>query len=257
MTAPVDANRLTSSTASSTTSTPTISVVTHSAGDLLIATLQAHNAAITGTPGGWTTLASAVHNLQEPLYVGYRVSDGTEGSTITVNLNSAVKSCGVMWAITGHDPATPPEISSLASGTTSPVDPGTVTPSGGAKDYLVVWIGGVGGASITAPPSGNPTNYSNPVGIANTGNPSGSRAASFGATRQLSAASSENPPSWAISASGSWGAYAVAVYPAPPAGFIPRYPAINFQDPAVLAKAWKRTRGIFVPKLWTPEGATI
>lgn len=43
--------------------------------------------------------------------------------------------------------------------------------------------------------------------------------------------------------------------------FVPRHPAINHQNPGLLAKAhdaWQRTKGgIFVPRLWTPEGAQI
>lgn len=53
-----------------------------------------------------------------------------------------------------------------------------------------------------------------------------------------------------------------AVYsPAAAATPVPRHPAINHQNPGLLAKAhdaWERTKGgIFVPRLWTPEGAQI
>ena len=42
--------------------------------------------------------------------------------------------------------------------------------------------------------------------------------------------------------------------------FVPRNPTIDHMNPGLLMKAhdaWERRRGILVPRLWTPEGATI
>jgi hypothetical protein len=76
------------------------------------------------------------------------------------------------------------------------------------------------------------------------------------AYRQLNTSTSEDPASWTISAApNGWSAWVVAIHPQRP------HYGSSFQDPAVFAKArdvYKRLRsGIFVPKLWLPEGAVV
>jgi hypothetical protein len=62
---------------------------------------------------------------------------------------------------------------------------------------------------------------------------------------------------WADAAD-SWGVVGFALKPAVAAAPVPRHGFVNYQDPGVFAKAWDRAKsGILVPRLWTPEGATI
>jgi len=97
------------------------------------------------------------------------------------------------------------------SGDATAADPPAITPSGGAKDYLIIAVAGhaaVSAAAFTAGPSG----YS---GFLNSGASSGGSAVSIAtATKQLTAAATENPG--AFTAGGSnrfWAAATVAIYP--------------------------------------------
>jgi hypothetical protein len=84
-------------------------------------------------------------------------------------------------------------------------------PTGGAKDYLWLWLGGWQGEQGT--PAGTPTNYSTPV-VANTGTagptPSNCRVAT--ASRSFNAVS-EDPGSWTISVADAWSAWTAAIHP--------------------------------------------
>lgn len=219
MASPVDDSR--TPTNGSTSATPVVLnyPATVSAGDTLIMLLRINNATIT-TPAGWTALANIFPS--EPLtddatLLAWRKADGTEaGGTISVTVGASGKFAGVIWRITGAaDPtSSPPEISTKTQGTDTSPDPATVTPSGGSQDYLFMWAGAWTGEQ-TSPPTGQPTNYSNPTGAdSGTTGATASNCRVAGATRQRTAAS-EDPPVWTISAADNgWSAWAVAIYPA-------------------------------------------
>lgn len=146
----------------------------------------------------------------------WRKASGGESSTVTFTFSSSAKFAAIAWRGTGAtDPTVqPPEFSTLVigPGTTDTPDPGNLSPTGGAKDYLWLWMGGWEGEQ-TSPPAGNPTNYSTPIGAdsdiagAVTTN---CRVAT--AERQLNAAS-EDPGSWTLSAANDWTAWVVALHP--------------------------------------------
>ncbi len=73
-------------------------------------------------------------------YVAWRAVDGTEGATTTFTSSASTKTTTIVFEISGAaNPATrAPEISAVGTGTSNAPDPNTVTPTGGAKDYL--WI---------------------------------------------------------------------------------------------------------------------
>lgn len=214
---PVDAGQATSggtNTNSASVSIPSGIV----AGDIVVVHFTVNNGDPTGgIPSGWTQLDDQVSLNAPPIesVVYYRNCDGGEGTTITQTwTGGSAKWAATAWRITGGDTTTAPVISTVAkgNGTTTP-DPSSLTPAGGSKAYLWIWIGGSTNQP-TMPPTSQPSGYQNRVGVQSGGSGSaGSKCTAFGATKQATA-SSEDPGSWTISTASDTLAWVVAVYPA-------------------------------------------
>ena len=184
---------------------------------LIVLHRSAVGTAAHGYPGGWTVLFNSDADASDDrISCAWRKADGSEGASITITQTSS-KFASIAYRISGAEDPTvqAPEFATLIIGTDAAPDPGTVTPTGGSKDYLFLWLGGWEGEQ-TSPPAGNPTNYSNPIGAnSGTGGAIATNCRVAGAQRQLTAAS-EDPPSWTISVSDDWTVTALAVHPAPP-----------------------------------------
>ena len=186
-------------------------------GDLLLLALRSAGNDTHSTPSGWSQLVlnNTSDASDDRTSLWYKKANGTESSTVVINGTASLKFSCLSWRITGAaDPAIqPPQVSTVATGTSTAPNPSALSPTGGTKLYLWIWLGGWEGKQ-TSPPAGNPTNYSsNRIG-ANTGTAgttdTNCRLASE--TRNLNA-SSEDPGSWTISAADDWTAYTVAVHP--------------------------------------------
>jgi hypothetical protein len=121
------------------------------------------------------------------------------------NVTSAHRS----WRIRGHSASTNPitDIGYWAVATSATPDAALNTPSGGAKDYLWMWMNGADDGRIC---TAAPTNYTN-LETSDNGSTGGSSAMST-ARRELNAAS-ENPGTATLEASGAWMAIVVAIHP--------------------------------------------
>lgn len=189
-------------------------------GSLLILELRSNVADTHSTPAGWTMLIlnNTADASDDTTSIWYRQADGTEGATVTVNGTASSKFTSVSLRISGHsNPATQaPEISAVATGTSVSPNSLSLSPTGGAKDYLWLTMAAYEGEQ-TDPPT-FPTNYTLGQVAASSGTAgvvaTNSRSASAG--RQLNA-SSEDPGAYTISASDDWTAVTIAVHPAPPA----------------------------------------
>ena len=179
-------------------------------GNLLLLFIDTNTATTVTGPSGWTELwaQSSGPYLRRGYY---RQADGTEGTTVTFSTSVASQSVHISYRISGaENPSTQvPEAAVLgAGGSGTTIDPPSLTPTGGAKDYL--WIAG---ASHNSASSGAvnaaPTNYSSLL--------TSTVATLVGngtAQRNLNAAS-ENPDTVGISASvGRRLGFTVAVHPA-------------------------------------------
>ena len=214
--------------------TPVINLPTDIiSGNTLFAAVRVAAAGDIGWPSGWTEMVDVATDASDDQFaIAWRKADGTEGTTITLS-SANQKFAGIVWNIFGAtDPTTQaPELSTIATGTSTTPDPTTVTPTGGAKDYLWLWLGSWEGEQ-TSPPASNPTNY---IGV--SGADSGTAGAVTtnvrvaGAFRRSNAAS-EDPGSWTISASDDWTAYTVAFHP-----FVAGTPVSNTVISAVEALA--------------------
>jgi len=186
------------------------------AGDTVLVLLRQSAAGVIGFPAGWTELFDDTTDPSaNQTCLAWRKADGTEGATITCSSGNG-KFAAVAWAIPGAaDPLIrPPEFATLVTGTSLIPDPGTVTPTGGAKDYLWLALAGQEGEN-TGPTY--PTNYtvsqlaadSGTAGVVTT------NVRVAGAVRTNLNAASENPGTFTYTGtSDDWTATTVAVHPA-------------------------------------------
>lgn len=206
------------SVAATATSTDATAVTSHTvtlpsgivSGNLLIVLFDSNSASTVTDPTGWTqfiTQASGPYQRRG----WYRQADGSEGSTLTVITSVASQSAHNSYRITGaENPATQAPQSALVGigGAATTIDPPSLTPTGGAKDYLWIAIAFHNSANSGAV-NAAPTNYSTLL--------SATVATLVGlgsAQRQLNA-SVEDPGTIGISASvGRRAGATIAVHPA-------------------------------------------
>jgi len=188
-------------------------------GNLIFAVIRTEVAGTITWPVGWTP----------PLFEGSpdadsghssfacKLSNGGEGGTVVLGSGNG-KFAGSAYQINGAEvPAIQlPELSTVAIGTDALPNPTTCTPTGGAKDYLWIFVNTHEGEQVS-PPAANPTNYSSNK----IGGDSGTAGAVTTNCRvalitRTNNAASEDAGSWTISASGNWSAWVVAVHPAAP-----------------------------------------
>jgi hypothetical protein len=129
---------------------------------------------------------------------------------------TTVRACYISYRISGHeDPATQaPEASSGATGSSSSPNPDSLTPTGGAKDYLWIAVDGVndGRRDHTGAPGAPGEIYTNLISVSAGGGPSGVGA---GSAELQHNDSSEDPDVFTLSGSGTWYARTIAIHPAP------------------------------------------
>jgi hypothetical protein len=180
---------------------------TITAGQLLVVTIGQNGAGSYdwSTASGWAEIYDQSTTDGCHLTVGYKVAVGDEDGTVITVTGTADRSQFIAYAISGHDSGQAPQASAEASGVAGPADPGSLTPTGGAKDYL--WLAAAcidGTNNIT----GAPANYSNFLFVDDT-----SEGLAI-ARRELNAAS-EDPGAFADGgAVAEWNAVTIAVHPA-------------------------------------------
>lgn len=211
------------------TTTPSINIPnTIQAGDTLIVIVRnAEGGTITFPNEGteWIQLFEDSSDASNDTVAAFwKKATGTEGFSFSATFSVSGKFSSVAYRITNAaDPTTrPPEFATLAIGTTTTPDPGTVTPTGGTKKYLFIWVGTWSGEQTSPPTSAFPANYNHPLG-ANSG--TGGAAATncqIATLHREAEVSSENPGSWTISAApAGWTATVIAVHPIGASEFMP------------------------------------
>lgn len=198
----------------------TINVGSPSAGTLLIVLIRFGAAQGTITFTGYTSIANDASDAGAgSTAIYYRWADGAEGVSDAMTTQNSAKMAAICWEVTGaENPATQaPQVSTVATGTTTAntCNPGTVTPTGGSKDYLFIACGtedGEVGAFTAAP-----TNYVNlQAANSGTGGTAGTNVLIGGASRQLTAASDDPGVFTHGAANLGWTAFTVAVHPLAP-----------------------------------------
>lgn len=211
----IEATATTDGTTASTA--PVINLPASIAADeLLLVLFRTADGGAVGWPAGWSEMFEDSTDSDDTIAMAWRKADGAEGATITLDTPGNGKFAAIAWRISGADDPTvqPPEFATLVTGAGTTPDPGSLSPTGGAKDYLWLWCGGWAGEQ-TSPPASTPTNYANALGASSgTAGVTATNCRVASADRELNAAS-EDPGSWTITASGSggWTATVVAVHP--------------------------------------------
>ena len=210
MSFPVDADRITSG--GTTTGTFNVSLPTGiQSGNILILVVSVNGTNIGTHPSEFTQLGSDLQTFPAT-YVYWKAATGSEGSTVSVTSGNS-KWASVCWRITGGDTGITPSISNVNFDATGVADPPSLSPSGGSKEYLWVYVCACN-RQPTMPPSGTPSGYSNPVGVQSAGSGGvASKECAFGASKQATAAT-EDAPSWTTDdASAGVQAWTVAIHP--------------------------------------------
>ena len=180
-------------------------------GDLLIVWMSVDGGGETITfpneGSDWIVLFPTTSSGEHTVKSAYRIADGTEGGTITVTTGSNEAGTAISFRISGWSTTDILEASTGNSGTSANPDPDSLTPAGGALDYLwIAWQGCDRNRSTDAFPTNFDDNQINLTG-------SGVGAASQGiATRNLNT-TVQDPGTFTIGGSDQWIAYTIAVYP--------------------------------------------
>lgn len=171
-----------------------------------------------GAAGVWNELVDASPDAaDDQLVIAWKKADGSEsGTTITLSAANA-KFCAIAHAIRdAADPTLrPPEMSTVAIGTT-PAQPNatTVTPTGGAKDYMWLTVYSMEGEQTGV--TTYPASFTLDQNFANSGTAGavGTNVTMGAAERQLNAASMD-AGAWVVGGTlDDWSAYTIAVHPA-------------------------------------------
>lgn len=227
MASPTDSARQGTNITTASTS-HAINVGSPAAETLLIVWVRFAAAPGTVTFTGYTSLASDTSDASDDTsQVFYRWADGAEGATDTLTTGNSVKLAAICWEVTGaENPAfNAPNISTVAVGTTTAntADSGSVAPVGAPKDTL--YISMAAGDGEVGAYTGAPASYAN-LATANssTGGQPATNCFIGGASRQISASSSDNPGAFTHGAhTTGWTAYTVAIRDPQPVSETPTF----------------------------------
>jgi len=195
MSSPVDAGRATYASASTNPHNITLPG-SIAADDLLVLLVRApNNMGTTSMPAGWskiiTSQADADDDHQE---MWLKTATGSEGSTVTFTMAASRRLAAICWRVTGAGSYV---ISTDAISTTALDSPNLSWT--GTRDILAFSaVGGSNALTLTSGPSG----YSNAVSAITPGNTTdGTSCTVMGATKQISAVTSEDPPAFSFTGS--------------------------------------------------------
>lgn len=195
-------------------------------GQLTIAILAVDGIPSLTWPSGYNVIVTESEAGNDwTLSIAYRWEDGTEGTTFDVTSSASEKWAAIVYSISGaENPSTQaPEATQFEGAASTTPDPPSITPTGGSKDYLFIVAVLQNGEEADDDTWCNspPTNYtpspprqksSDIAGVA------GTNVSVCSAERALNAAS-DDPGTFSVDLSRTYGAATIAVHPpggAPP-----------------------------------------
>ena len=156
-------------------------------------------------------------NTSATFHIFTKVLNGSEGGDMVVTAAVATKSAWIAYNITTgtHDSATAPVFSTVATGTSTAPNAGSLTPAGGSKDYL--WLTAFGQAGEEADDdtwvSGTPTSFSNLLQKATGTSGAVTVNCQTASARYAYTNSVLDAAAFTTAQSLAWRAYTVAIYP--------------------------------------------
>lgn len=225
-----DANRAVTDTGGSNTTTPSFNVPSGvEVGELLVLMWRAGGnvISITNNAGFTQLVLSSADGTDDDFYVGYKIADGTEGSSVQFTVSNGRRFAGVMYRINNGGT---PVISSVGTGSGTSIDPASFSPAGGVDNYLWIPIGTCEDARTV---SAFPTNYVN--GAQENVSTGADGATCATASRQVQSAT-VNPGAFVITVTSNNHMHATVAIPyeADPDVRGPRHPAANHSTLAVI-----------------------
>lgn len=200
----------TSSNVNSNSTSHTVSLTAGTSGNLMIVGFACDGATTVDWTGtGFTEILDINDAGNITLSIAYRISDGTEGATISVGTAASERSAHVCYEISSWHGTSAPEVSTGATGNSTTPDPDSVTASWGLDTNLFLVFFAVdrgAGATISAYPSGYTLNQLDSQADNNAG-------ARIGSAGQGISAASDDPGTATISTGDQWCAATVVVRP--------------------------------------------
>lgn len=206
MASPVDSARPTTSVSSGATSA-NVSTGSPAVNNLLVVAARWAGSMSAPVFSGFNTLLSLNTSdaSDDSFAVFWKVATGSEGADEALSWTTAIKGCMICWVITGADTSRTPGISTVSTFTTTAntANTNSANVAGGSRDALYLSIIGWDGETAAATAL---TNYTNIVN-ANSGTSGavGTNCHLAGASRQISASSSDDPGAWTHPAANSAG----------------------------------------------------
>ena len=209
---------------------PNLNTLSFAPGDMLIACAGEYQsnagtlAAYTGWAGGglsWTEITDSTGTAVNRLGVAVaRAVTGSETGTVTVTRSGTLvgDASMIILVVSGAHSTSNPEVTAMATGTTTAANPASLSPSWGAEDTLWIGLNGNGMTSGTGSWTANngaPTNY---TGYYGTNPADTSTVGDFGlavAFRQNNAASEDMAAFSQDTSNARSSAFCIAVRPAP------------------------------------------
>jgi hypothetical protein len=200
---------------SSATSTPTINLPASLVADNLLVGFF-RSAGNDSAPSGFTDW-NIIHNQSVPnaddyVTIFWKRAAGDEGADFTISASDD-RFTAIVYQIENSVAAFGPHLSSPANSTSDTPNPQSITPGGGAQDFLWIWLGSWVGKA-TSPPDNLPAGYSDILGASSGGaGPAAGNCRTATCTQQTNAATLGRE-SLTISSSLAWVAWQLAVFPA-------------------------------------------
>lgn len=189
-------------------------------GDTLFLFFNLNNGLL-DTPAGWTKIVdysfADVLSLSPHVYAFVRDADGTEGTSVALTwVGGNLKWSSFAYRISGSDASANWTLSTEHTASSTTADANSLSPPGGAKDYLWIYFGGSQNAYTVASPA---TGYTDLESQTSAGSGSAnSKSTSWACTKSTTAATTENPPAWTVAGTGVGHAeWVIAIPPAAPA----------------------------------------
>jgi|SRR6185503_969716 len=159
-------------------------------------------------PAGWNIIIDDIA-LASPAtsreVFAWKKATGSEGATANLTQGTSTRWCAITYQVSGAlDPSIQvPQFATIVTGSSTSMNAGAVTPTGGTKEYLFIVLGATPSASSVTVP----TNYGGRLTITNALD------LQLHACSRQATVSSEDPGGWAISPTNPWMSTVVAIHP--------------------------------------------
>jgi hypothetical protein len=202
----------------SATTTPSVTIPAGVTGDSLLVFVATDGPPTITFPAGYTAAARTTDSGNAvSTAVAYRVTDGSEGASLTVTLSAAEAMVAIVLRLPSVD-GTPEAATPASSPGSSSIDPPALTVSWGAADNLFLWFYGQDGVA-TSPGTNTISDRSEGILSQRSGAGAGDIYGALGGSTSLLA--TRDPAAINLTGSAAWVAQTYGIRGTPPAVALP------------------------------------